>query len=532
MFNAITELFLSEYFILTASAGKFVADRKDLFLRLADVFLIDKPLAEKLFALSEDESVLDVVTEQDYLRHQRMQSYAELTGGKAALNSDVAEIIRVKGNALISATQQKLTLNPHNSRNAEYSQLVNAANGGLITALKILGFLQCEGIFLDKNVKAGVKHFVKAANWNDCAGTLYLLRYCSVDRAYNLSRLKITVTGTPFESLYGQACEVYSASAAFDVPEVCLLERAFASAILSRSVYNPMSARILYGDVLSLKDKERAMFSSDAGKLAGLSDLPLKLSGKRIAAVDANGVSNVALTRLDEQRKIAAGLNNADLRAYGQYRPLCLAGDSPYVLNMYARAIASLSDGCRYEVINVADLSGYDLEPSANNVFVRNIDEDADNRFLLFFAGSVPDKTLDFVKNFLISSRRAKFHLNSPNVTLNLSSVLPICFCDKRNARLLEDLTDAVRLADVSADELPKAVADIISNINALYGVELTLGGTVGEVFGSCAVDKVERIVDVVARAHRCDGKKFAISRAVVDEYSQETDVKRIGFGA
>lgn len=530
MFNAIVELFLTDYFVVTASVGRFVDNRKDLFFRLAKVFLISDSEANRLFKLCESAAVLDVVTEQDYLRHQRLQKYAYLTGDKTVINRDVEEVIRVKGNALISAAKQKLLFNPQNSRTAEYNSLLASANGGMVIALKALGFLQCEGIFLDKNVKDGVRNFAKVANWNDCVGTLAMLRYSSDNREYNASRLKMIVEGTPFERLFKRVCKAYNVKHTQDIPEVRLLNRAFDSAKLSRNVYNPMCARILYGDVLTLKDKEKAMFSSDAVKQGLLGDLPLKLSERRISAVDVNGLSAVALDRPVEQGRIATSLSNADLRAYEQYRPLCLASDSPYVLNMYARAICRQSELCRFEKINVADLTAYDLEPSSNNIFVRSVDEDLDNRFLMFFVGNVPDKTLDFVKSFLIGAKRAKFHLNTPNVTLNLGAVLPICFCDKRNARLLADIIDVVQLDDVTEAELPKAIADIIFSKKTFYGANIALKGSACEVFTSCTIDKAERIIDAVARDHRKDGKTIVISRETVNEYSFNFDSKRIGF--
>lgn len=530
MFNATVELFLSQYFVIIASVDKFIDCHKDLFMRLSRVFLLDDDVANKLFELVNGEAVREIVTEQDYWRHQRLHIYSLITGDKTAVSEEQEEIIRVKGNALAAASKQKLTLNPASSRNAEYSALVTAANNGSLIALKIIGFLQCEGLFLDRNVDAGIKNFAKAANWNDCVATLALLHYDNANRGYNASRLRIMVNGAPYEELFDKAIKAYGVTKTVDVPEVRLLNRAFNSAVLNREFYNPMSARILYGDVLSLKDKEKAMFSGNSNVLTALSDLPLKLSHRTIAAVNVANVNAVALDRPVERRKLISALNNADLRAYEQYRPLCLVSDSPYVLNMYARAICQQTVGCHVEKINVADISGYDLEPTSNNIFVRSVDEDADNRFLMFFVGKVPDKTLEFVKNFLQSSRRARFHLNSPNVTLNLSAVLPICFADKRNARQLEAYCDVVQLNDVSASEMGYAVSDIIDDKETLYGVSIELKGSAADVFADCSVDKAERLIDAVARDHRKEGAIIAISREAVAEYAFEGERKRIGF--
>lgn len=532
MFNSTVELFLNEYFVIMATIGKFVKDGKNLFVALSKVFMIPSQAVNKLYALVNSDEIADVATMQDYMRYQRLKKYSALTNGAVADNSRIDEIIRIKGNALSYADSQKIDFKAETSRNTAYSGLLSAANSGSVVALKIIGFLQCEGIFLDKNLDEGIKNLNKTANWNDCVGALALLYYSSCNRQYNVSRLRMIVQNTPFEALYKLASKSYAVTKTQDIRQVRLLNRAFNSAILNRSVYNPMSARILYSEVLCDKDKEKAMFSNDPAKLSQMSDLPLKLSPARASAVDAASLNGVAFARSIERRKIASALNNADLRCLNEYRPLCLTCDSPFVLNAYAAAISAQVEGCNVETINVSDLSMYDVEPTSNNVFVRCIDEDKDNRLLLFFVGNAQDRVLDFARNFLQSARRAKFHLNSPNVTLDLSAVLPICFCDKRNAHLLSKTCDVVQLSEVDGDEMPAAIADIVLAKQALYGVDIAVEGDAQDVFVGYGADAAEKVIDAIARDHRKDGAKVVVNRSAVLEYNLEDNRKRIGFSA
>ena len=163
---------------------------------------------------------------------------------------------------------------------------------------------------------------------------------------------------------------------------------------------------------------------------------------------------------------------------------------------------------------------------------MRSIDEDKDNRFLLFFHGEISEKKIDAVKSILQSGRRAKFHLNSPSVTLNLGAVLPICFCDKQNAQALEPYCDIVRLAPITTDELPSAIKEILVSKEQMYGVgKIKLSGEVGEVFDGYDIDAVEKLIDAAVRARREKGAKITLSRDILQSYATENDRPRIGFG-
>ena len=139
---------------------------------------------------------------------------------------------------------------------------------------------------------------------------------------------------------------------------------------------------------------------------------------------------------------------------------------------------------------------------------------------------------MDAVKSILQSSRRAKFHLNNPNVTLNLSAVLPICFCDKQNARLLEQYCDIVRLASLTTNELPSAITDMLVSKEQMYGVgKIKLAGDIGEMFSGYDVDTAEKLIDAAVRARREKGATITLTRDILQGYKSDGDRPRIGFG-
>lgn len=534
MLNATVELFLSEYFLAKAVVGKHLDDSEKLFYSLSKIFLIAKADKDKLYRLAENDIAKAIITDKDFMQHQRMHKYSQFIGSAKQdnFNAEWEEVASIKGNAILTAQNLALELDADASRNVVYAHISTAATGGIVSALRIMGILQCEGIFLDKNLKAGIKNLSKAANWNDCVSTLALLQYHKETREFNMRRLRQEVTDTPFEALYELAAKEYGESDSFDIDEVRLLNRAFNSGVLKREVYDPKYARILNSRALYIKDKEKTLFTQSKELLSIIGDLPLKLTSEKMTAVDVEAFRNTALKREDEATSIIRALNNCDLRELAAYRPLCLCCNSKYVLNMYANALASKSATTHVEVIDVAELSEYDFEPTPNNIFVRSINEDKDNRFLLYFVGEIPEVKIDLIKVILQSIRRAKFHLNSPNVTLNLSAVLPICFCDERNAKLLKPYCDVIKLSEVTVDEMLVAIEDILASKEKIYGVTaIKIDGGVAKIFKGHNIDTAEKLIDSVIRAYREKGAVLTISREMIQQFSSDNNKPVIGFG-
>ncbi|MBD5101000.1 MAG: hypothetical protein HDT29_07140 [Clostridiales bacterium] len=532
MLKATTELFMSEYFLTKAILGKYLENDENLFYSMSKIFLISESEAKRLYGLTNNDIAKGITTAKDFMQHQRMEKYSALTGSAKNSNAEWEEVARIKGNAILFATASKLVSDADSSRNVVYNALSNAVASGLVFATRIMGVLQCEGIFLGKNEEAGVKKLAKAANWNDCVSTLALLHYCTDNRDYNMARLRQVVADSPFEELYATALDCYNVNGTAEIEGVRLLEKAFSSGVLKKEVYDPQYARILHSAALSIKDKERVIFSGDKAQLSTIGDLPLKLTLDKVSAVDTSEFPSLALRRNDERLKIERAFKNSDLRGLPSYRPICLCCESKYVLNSYARTFANKRENTHVEIIDVAELSEYDLEPSANNIFVRCVDEDKDNRFLLFFKGEISDRRMDAVKGILQSARRSKFHLNAPGVTLDLSAVLPICFCDKENAKLLKPYCDVIQLAETTADEFADVVEDIFASKEKVYGIgKIKLEGEVSEVFDGFDVDTAEKLIDSAVRARREQGANITLSKEILKSYSADYKMPKIGFG-
>ena len=532
MLNATVELFMSEYFLFKAVLGKYCESSEDLFRALCKIFMIPENEAARLYFLAENEAAKAITTDKDFMQYQRIQKYAEMIGSEVKSNAEWEEVVRIKGNAIQVAQHHNLILDADASRNVVYNCLISAATCGTVSAIRIMGILQSEGIFLKKNRKEGIKTLSKASDWNDSVSTLALLHYCRDTREFNMARLMQEVKNTPFEELYLIAAEKYGEAGMLEIEEVRLLNKSFNSGVLKRDAYDPKYARILNSLALYIRDKEKAVFSLNKEQLNAISDLPLKLSQERADTFEVRYLEEIPLRRDAEITAIARALKNSDLRELPTFRPLCLICDDVYVLNMYAKAISGEGENSHVEIIDVSALEDYDFEPNPNNVFIRSIDEDRDNRFLLFFHGEISERKIDAIKCILLSSRRTKFHLHNPNVTLNLSAVLPICFCDEQNARWLKSCCDEIRLCPVTAEELRAAVNDILLGKQKLYGlggIELT--DDAYEALKGYDIDTAEKLIDSAVRAHRERGAKIVLSREMIQEYAVTDHNQIIGFG-
>ena len=152
MINTITELMLSEYFLISAVLGKFLDKGKELFNLLANMFFIDCSEAEKIYGTTENKEVRGISNVGDYMRRLRIMKYSELIGFDRGGEDSTEDIIRIKGNALLLAKDKHMIAEGEVSKNTVYDILSAATNNGQVSALRITGILQHVGIFFEKNV--------------------------------------------------------------------------------------------------------------------------------------------------------------------------------------------------------------------------------------------------------------------------------------------------------------------------------------------------------------------------------------------
>ena len=532
MFNNVTELFLSEYFLVDKIAGKLINNSRLLFDKLACSFLLCDEDKDALYALTQRQEVREAATYSDYAQICRIQKYAELTDCSCDLPEDTQQIITIKGNALRKVKQFDMDTLAEKTDATICKRITDSANSGVILSLRALGFLQCEGLYEERNLNLGRKNLEKAAQWNDICGILLALYYDEGNRQTNLNRLRIVTDGNFNSEVFDCAIQRYGQIKFRAHNESKLLKKAFGAGILKPDIYAPQYARFIFSEVLSLKDKERALFSGHKEAISETVDLPLKLAFDEIL-FDTLTMDEHPLLRDSEVDKICKYILNSDMRAVSSYRPLCICSDSEMLGSFYLDAISNAFRKTHLEKIDVTDLSDYDLEPTKNNVFVRSCDEDKSNVYVLSLRGEARENVMNSIKNFLQSDKRKKIRLQHPSAVIDLSAVLPICFCDKQNARLLRPYCEVLTLAPVKDSEKRAMIEYLFDEKAIKYDLDAIYASqSAKEILEGYSLDNAEAIIDRIVQCNRCDGELTITEQMIKDATVFDASVKSgYGFG-
>ena len=515
MFNYFTELMLTQYFTIDALFGRYIDDRKDVFVRLGKIYLLSEAQSEELYGLTEREEVKDISSENAYFQYRRTKQLLAFDNRALFPDEVVDELINIKGNAISAAKKQGIYQDSATSKFSASNLLTWAADSGLVKAMSILGILQQEGVIFVQDRDAGLKNITKSAKWNSDQALMAALYYDEADRADYLARIIATLEKGSHTQALESVKAAYGDALAKADKTYYLLEKAFDSHVLKPEVYSKQFARILFSDVISLKDKESLFFSGGKEAFAYTSDLPLKLSGAQGVVYDKAIESVMRPYHKQDVEKVVGCLENSDLRKLPTYRPLCVVSDSPFMLENFAANVAKCLKGNHVEFIEVSDLAEYDIEPSKNNVFVRNCDEDKTNVYFIFFRGDIHERVFEMGKNFLQTDKRAKFRLLQPGICIDLSAVMPICFCDKDNAKLLRPYCDIITIGGFTAQEKNEITDKILTDKGRLYGVdEISVEQPVYDRLAGYSPEVIERVLDSVV----CDNRKLIGALSLTEE--------------
>ncbi len=502
MLGYLTEIMLHTYFLAEAVVGRFCGDKRALFGVFARIFLLPEEERERLFGLVRRDEIQELKSEQLYMQLRRLRQFFAMRGEQREEDPETVRLLDIKGSALSLAERYKLPLTePVQAVACE--NLLAVAEGGCVPFLVILGALLGEGIVMGKDPARGLQNIRKAAEWNSIEGLFAGLAYDPDDRSRYLvplsgllKRLGHDETARRVESVYGKA----------DPDGGCgylLLEKAFAQGIVRRDLYSKAHARLIYSTAVDEKDKEAVILSPNKELFAEASALPLKLSFTD-APFDPAPLIAVRPYLSRETEDVAARIENFDLRGIDGYCPVCLSSESVYMTERYAAAVRRAFPSARVERVEVSDMTEYDLEPTQNNLFVRGCAEDKFNVYLMFFRGEIHERVFDAAKNFLKSAKRRRFRLVRPGVSIDLSPVLPVCFCDAEWEKRLEGLCDVVRIAPLSKEEKSWLPAEIFREKQSVYGANsVAMAAVAPAVLSEYTADEIDKILDAAVREHR-----------------------------
>ena len=533
MLNILTEAFLSEYFSFDAVLGRFY-NKKALFNSLSDIFCLPENEREELFRQTENPNVSEIVNEDDYKRFKRIRQYNEFVGNEQGYSESENVLISVKGNAVANVTKYGINATRESTETSIIKTLMSESQTGKIIAMRILGVLQCEGIVVDKDAASGVKLLKKAMRWGDICATLAMLKYSSTDKSEIKKMLNSAVKNTPYEFLplvvedkYGVSCED-----AFS-EEISLVKHAARVNKLKQDTYDFQHSRIIYSEVIGTKDKEKIIFSENRELISEACDLPLRLKYDDITINDS-GIDEMPFDRKNEKNNIMRCLYGSDIRQADNFKPICLCSDSDYVLESYVSALKRVFQTANVERIDVGDLTELDFEATKNNVFIRCLNERKNNVYILSFKGDVSETAIELIKNVLRSDKRRKFLLRLPAVSIDLSSVLPVCVCDTENVKKIKNFVEIIDVEPIKTNEKPSVIKAIIEQKKSEYAVvDITISTDAIERLCDMKIESAERILDRVIRNNRKKSESLNVNMDVLKPYlnKKTNSGNAYGFG-
>lgn len=528
MYSNIIEMFLYEYFSFDVILGDF-CNRKELFFALSELFWLQKKETESLFEGCESQSVKDINSVNEYYRFKRIQQYNLYVGRDSLYPEKQEKLIAIKGMAIVDV-KNSLKTNEKSTKMTVVKTLMSNAEKGSVLALKILGIMQCAGIVLSKDKENGIKNLKKAMRWGQVTATLAMLKYSDVDKVKILKILHSAVKSTPYEFLQDLAesrCKV-SCNGEYS-QEILLLKKVINASQVNKDIYNPIYERTIFSEVLDIKDREQIVFSRELLSVA--KDLPLCLQFNDIS-IDGSCVEKFSIAREDEMGEIINCLSNNDLRTIDTYRPICISSNSDYVLKSYISIIPQILVNTHVEVIDVAELSEADFELTKDNVFIRGLKENTNNVYILVFKGDVSNDTIELVQNILRSDKRSKFRLKLPPIGIDLSSVLPICICDRDNARRLGNYVKQIEILPIQGNEKKSVIDDLLNKKSQVYSLcNVTVTKELMEKLCELPIENSESILDKVICENRKKGKVLELDIDIVKPYIQKIIKSKNSYG-
>lgn len=454
------------------------------------------------------------LTEKAYL-WQRMDKYNKMVGKPVNIWENVAMALLSRA---VAGLKEVLETEPALKSTASLrGKLLEEANRGSVRALCAAGYMMCRGYMFPKDAEKGVAYLRRAAEWNDRRSLVLLLSCDAARRQEYLARLEFLCAGD--EETLKQIQNKCGKAERSAPPECAMLERLLGSKkSLRREVCSQAQARVISSSVIGVKDKERLLLACDE-EAPQTGALPLALKGE---APRCNAAVLAECPALDEKARRAAAKALGDAAG----KPLCFSCDSPVQTEMISGAIEKAFASAHVQKIEAGMCEAFEFEPSANNVFVRDCDEDRANVFIVSIDSETNERIAAQVKDFLREGKRRSFRLLSPNVSLDLSSVFPVCFCDGESEELLHSVCEIVRVKPLCAEDKP-------AFIKALWEEKsqnkVQLAPEVSAKLLEYGADDIAALIEKAAALSR--GRKGQIRVRDLPWENHETGARKYGFG-
>lgn len=531
MYDYLKEMCLCDYFTLRTIMKNYPFDGKAVFTRLSKVYLLTKKQADALYEDAEHPDVAEITNKNAYDRYKRMCAYGAMMSETPPAPDPHGEIIDVKGGA-IAALDAAEFFKVSGSSQAVRNYLVDAAATGCIPLMRIVGFMKAEGLLFDRNVEDGQRLIRAAADWNNAESMLMLLSYGAADGAEILGALEYALDRASKGSAFAAVEKAYGAPGKRSDNRV-LLESCFDTGALHRGVYSAPHAEIIRSKILPLQDKRELLSVTDTRVLRSqVATIPLGLDPALRPACDEAATARFGYMRESVPSLVGQWLSTATCESPA-FRPLLFCSDSNYILNSCAQALEKCLGGAHIERIYVGELETVDFAPAPHNVFIASCDAAAPNVYFLYFRGEVSGDNFERASAFLKWRHRKNFKIDNPSIKLDLSCILPVCFCEPTYLARLGKHCDVIKITEPTKAEKTAIVAEMLKHrAETLKIPSLALADGVMDKLVGLGVDDINKVLATVSRRILIKKNKQAlITPEQVDDVRRENLTGNGGFG-
>ncbi len=526
--TTLQERCLASFFKIELLIGDFVGNEEisRLFASMCDIFFVDEQERDDLFALTKLDTVSAIKCESDYNLHKRIQEFLRLSNGdKGNLETIVANI---KGRAITALKEAGYNAILDATKPATYSFLTNASQCGIIEAMRCLGIMQVLGLFTGEDKESGLRLINRCAKWNDPDAILAMLAYDEDTRAQNISRLYSVSNGTPFEAIFESAKLFYGFTNVAPSNEAELIEQAIGLNIVKPQIYSPQVSRIAYSEILDEGDKIRLVLNNK-NIVGEVNDLPLAL--KRVPLVAKCDTLGGLLERDTEKNSVIQSILYAS--ETNALSP-CIVTNDDFVALDYMETIAHAFPDANIIDIDARALGRNDFNLDKNHVLVRDIDEGKKNLVLIVLRGVADFGVVELLSRFLKDTNRDDFRLVMPGITLNLSSVLPICICDTACLKYIRHLCDCIDASAIEESEKDALIDKLLLRKSIEYGIsDLSIEKEAKDSLkeGFKTFMEVALALDKLIYSFKGKGSGKVITKQMVDQLVQSVKDKRTKLG-
>lgn len=532
----LKEVFLTRYFSFEAIIGPLMPDMRAVFDALAVIYCMhNKEELDSLFALCNHDEVVSVSTKEGYDRTMRVLEYGKIIGRETKVDDSVMFALNCKGAAFLKTDMIQRMLGAKPNKGLVLQALNSLLETQGIFVYGIMSLMLFEGYIVSKDTKKAFLIADKCAKWNDIDSILTLIKYDKVNAENYLSILNAVLADGVSKEIYKPIFDIYSGEKTIGIsPEAKLIHKFQCQAPGEKEKINTKVIRVAYSRSLSYEDKKRVLFSGAKELLASVNELPID-SSNTIAFFPEKPLVFCALQRKEEAGNIKSLLLKCQKNKL-KCKPLLLVTPEPYVGDEYADAITNCYPEGAVERISAAHLSKIDFIPSKENFVISKLmnNNKANGVFIIKDADRLNDEYAQDLCKFLEPASKARYQLNEPHVTLDLSGCVFILTAGDITAvdYRIKDLCQIAETKELTPEEKARAINNFIKIAGESYELpEIDISDTVIKYLSLYPCKECESIIDEVYRKRLCsENKSTALSISELESASKKMSLSVMGF--